>query len=113
MKTLAVVGTAAMFLVGGGILVHGVPALHHPIDALVALVGGSGAVQMLSEQRVMTKDFEPRIAEFEKLAASQERDLVEHLAALGRNWSLTRLDAVNDSPEANAACTNAASSASG
>ena len=29
MKTLSVVGTAAMFLVGGGILVHGVPMLHH------------------------------------------------------------------------------------
>ena len=29
MKTLSVVGTAAMFLVGGGILVHGVKWLHH------------------------------------------------------------------------------------
>jgi len=29
MKGLTVAGTAAMFLVGGGILVHGVPALHH------------------------------------------------------------------------------------
>ncbi len=29
MKLLAFVGTAAMFLVGGGILVHGIPALHH------------------------------------------------------------------------------------
>ena len=28
MKTLAIVGTAAMFLVGGGILVHGMPWLH-------------------------------------------------------------------------------------
>ena len=27
MKALSVAGTAAMFLVGGGILVHGVPAL--------------------------------------------------------------------------------------
>ena len=36
MRTLAVVGTAAMFLVGGGILVHGVPALHHAIEALSA-----------------------------------------------------------------------------
>lgn len=34
MKTLSVVGTAAMFLVGGGILVHGLPLLHsvlHPV----------------------------------------------------------------------------------
>ncbi len=29
MKGLSVAGTAAMFLVGGGILVHGIPALHH------------------------------------------------------------------------------------
>jgi predicted DNA repair protein MutK len=36
MRTLAVVGTAAMFLVGGGILVHGVPALHHAIEGLSA-----------------------------------------------------------------------------
>ncbi|MFO0122387.1 MAG: DUF808 family protein, partial [Inhella sp.] len=29
MKVLGVVGTAAMFLVGGGILTHNTPALHH------------------------------------------------------------------------------------
>ncbi len=33
MKALSVAGTAAMFLVGGGILVHGVPALHHLLQA--------------------------------------------------------------------------------
>lgn len=32
MKTLAVVGTAAMFLVGGAILTHGIPAVHHWIE---------------------------------------------------------------------------------
>jgi predicted DNA repair protein MutK len=35
MKGLSVAGTAAMFLVGGGILVHGVPALHHAITELL------------------------------------------------------------------------------
>ena len=34
MKFLSVAGTAAMFLVGGGILVHGIPALHHLIEPL-------------------------------------------------------------------------------
>jgi len=34
MKTLSVVGTAAMFLVGGGILVHGITPLHHAITQL-------------------------------------------------------------------------------
>ncbi len=33
MKTLSVAGTAAMFLVGGGILVHGVPMLLHATEA--------------------------------------------------------------------------------
>ncbi|MCB1629854.1 MAG: DUF808 domain-containing protein [Xanthomonadales bacterium] len=33
MKSLSVAGTAAMFLVGGGILVHGLPPLHHFIEA--------------------------------------------------------------------------------
>jgi predicted DNA repair protein MutK len=32
MKGLSIAGTAAMFLVGGGILVHGVPALHHAVE---------------------------------------------------------------------------------
>jgi hypothetical protein len=32
MKGLSIAGTAAMFLVGGGILVHGVPALHHLLE---------------------------------------------------------------------------------
>jgi predicted DNA repair protein MutK len=39
MKALAVLGTAAMFLVGGGILVHGIPALHHAIPESFAIVG--------------------------------------------------------------------------
>ena len=39
MKALSVAGTAAMFLVGGGILTHGVPALHHAIEALATRAG--------------------------------------------------------------------------
>ena len=34
MKTLAIAGTAAMFLFGGGILTHGVPVLRHAIANL-------------------------------------------------------------------------------
>ncbi|MGF6525665.1 DUF808 domain-containing protein [Variovorax sp. PvP013] len=48
MKALSVVGTAAMFLVGGGILVHGVPAVGHAVEAWAAgaggLVGGVGSM---------------------------------------------------------------------
>ena len=40
MKFLSIAGTAAMFLVGGGILVHGVPALHHVADAAKAIPPG-------------------------------------------------------------------------
>ena len=47
MKTLAVVGTAAMFLVGGGILVHGLAPLHHAVEAGVAAVGGAAWVSSL------------------------------------------------------------------
>ncbi len=35
MKFLSIAGTIAMFLVGGGILVHGVPPLHHAIESMV------------------------------------------------------------------------------
>jgi uncharacterized protein len=40
MKGLSIAGTAAMFLVGGGIVVHGVPALHHLVEGWVATAGG-------------------------------------------------------------------------
>lgn len=40
MKTLSVVGTAAMFLVGGGILVHGIGPLHHSVEAFASGLGG-------------------------------------------------------------------------
>ena len=47
MKFLSIAGTAAMFLVGGGILAHGVPALHHLIEGIVhriAEIEPAGAV---------------------------------------------------------------------
>jgi len=43
MKGLSVAGTAAMFLVGGGILTHGFPVLHHAIETLT--VGVSHALR--------------------------------------------------------------------
>jgi hypothetical protein len=41
MKALSVLGMIAMFLVGGGILVHGVPALHHGLEHLAHGFGGA------------------------------------------------------------------------
>ena len=39
MKALSVAGTAAMFLVGGGILTHGIPAVGHAIEGATAGFG--------------------------------------------------------------------------
>jgi hypothetical protein len=39
MKGLSVAGTAAMFLVGGGILVHGIPPAQHWIEGLAQSIG--------------------------------------------------------------------------
>jgi uncharacterized protein len=44
MKTLSIVGTAAMFMVGGGILVHGFPWLHHAIEPVIANWGSMKVV---------------------------------------------------------------------
>ena len=53
MKFLSVAGTAAMFLVGGGIIVHGVPALHHMVQDWVAAAGGIGwLLEMLANAAV-------------------------------------------------------------
>jgi predicted DNA repair protein MutK len=47
MKTLSVVGTAAMFLVGGGILIHGMPGtrdLHHAVTQAIEALPAVGGV---------------------------------------------------------------------
>ncbi|HMA12856.1 MAG TPA: DUF808 family protein, partial [Steroidobacteraceae bacterium] len=52
MKGLSVIGTAAMFLVGGGILVHGLPGAHHAVEtaahAAAALPGVGGLLGALA-----------------------------------------------------------------
>ncbi|WNG36630.1 DUF808 domain-containing protein [Archangium violaceum] len=44
MKGLSVAGTAAMFLVGGGILTHGIPPLHHAIEEFAHHTGPLAAI---------------------------------------------------------------------
>jgi predicted DNA repair protein MutK len=44
MKALTVIGTAAMFLVGGGILTHGIAPLHHLIEHVAGLAGGIAGI---------------------------------------------------------------------
>ncbi|MGU3793318.1 DUF808 domain-containing protein [Vibrio diabolicus] len=41
MKLLTIVGTAAMFLVGGGIVVHNVPAIHHFVEPIIMNFSGN------------------------------------------------------------------------
>ncbi|MGB2902040.1 MAG: DUF808 domain-containing protein [Candidatus Dechloromonas phosphoritropha] len=47
MKSLAVIGTAAMFMVGGGILTHGIPPVHHAIARVAEASGVAGGVVAL------------------------------------------------------------------
>jgi len=42
MKTLSVLGTAAMFLVGGGIVTHGIAPLHHAIEHIAETLAKTG-----------------------------------------------------------------------
>lgn len=42
MKFLSIAGTTAMFLVGGGIIVHGIPVLHHWLEGVLAHVSFLG-----------------------------------------------------------------------
>lgn len=44
MKALSILGTAAMFLVGGGIVTHGIPALHDPIEHWGESLKASGGI---------------------------------------------------------------------
>ncbi|RRS03558.1 DUF808 domain-containing protein [Aquabacterium soli] len=52
MKTLSVVGTAAMFMVGGSILTHGIPVVHHAIEhaaqATAGVAGIGGLLQAVT-----------------------------------------------------------------
>lgn len=53
MKGLGILGTAAMFLVGGGIIAHGIPFLHHISEhflfqGLVGVIAGAGVVGLLT-----------------------------------------------------------------
>jgi len=44
MKFLSIAGTTAMFLVGGGIVAHGVPALHHVQQEIAHGFSGASAI---------------------------------------------------------------------
>jgi hypothetical protein len=47
MKALTIIGTAAMFMVGGSIIAHGIPAAHHAIELATEWAATSGGLSML------------------------------------------------------------------
>ncbi|MCR9675924.1 DUF808 domain-containing protein [Vibrio alginolyticus] len=47
MKLLTIVGTAAMFLVGGGIVVHNVPAIHHFVEPIIMNFSGHSVATVI------------------------------------------------------------------
>jgi predicted DNA repair protein MutK len=53
MKGLSVVGTAAMFMVGGGILAHGAPPVHHVIEDIAQRTAALHGVTALVLQVVL------------------------------------------------------------
>ena len=50
MKTLSFLGTVAMFLVGGGILLHGIEPLHHVVHHLVHATHLPHVLELITEQ---------------------------------------------------------------
>lgn len=54
MKLLSILGTAAMFLVGGGILTHGWPWLHHIVQDITHSVGKIGGIGFILEKIIPT-----------------------------------------------------------
>ena len=52
MKFLSIAGTAAMFLVGGGILVHSIPFLHHLVQD-ISPAGGLGTLVSMTADAVV------------------------------------------------------------
>lgn len=52
LKTLAGVGTAAMLWVGGGIIIHSVPFLHHAMEHLIHDLHVSGFIAWMTEASI-------------------------------------------------------------
>ena len=81
MKSLSVVGTVAMFLVGGGIIAHGIPMIEHAIQGLdlpiavisvaliqgvVGLIVGATAVGLISVTKLVYRKLKPAITKTEQ-----------------------------------------------
>lgn len=56
LRVLSVVGTAAMFLVGGGIVVHNIPALAHALESTL-VAGFAGSLQSMAYSAIIGISF--------------------------------------------------------
>jgi len=50
MKLIGIIGTVAMFLVGGGIIAHGIPGLQYAVDSAVASIVQGGLLESALSQ---------------------------------------------------------------
>ncbi|MDA1040174.1 MAG: DUF808 domain-containing protein [Planctomycetota bacterium] len=57
MRALSIAGTAAMFLVGGGIIAHGIPAVHHAVhDGVATILGEAHGTSTVATLLTMAAD---------------------------------------------------------
>jgi uncharacterized protein YhaN len=62
----------------------------------------AGSIRALCDQRSQWDDLRQRKIDLEQQAAHHDRELTAHLAAIGPKWTLARLEAMPDSPDAHA-----------
>jgi predicted DNA repair protein MutK len=53
MKTLSIAGTVAMFMVGGSILMHGIPGWHHVVEGLEHAMNGTPKLLISSAKMLL------------------------------------------------------------
>ena len=83
MKLLSVAGTAAMFLVGGGILSHGIPRIEHWFDEVAKRAAGLSGIDALLAALV------PILANA-AIGVVAGAIVVAIVNAAGRAWSASR-----------------------
>lgn len=86
MKSLSVIGTAAMFMVGGGILTHGIPFLHHAVEGAAHATGGVPGIGAILPSLSATL----LNALFGILAGAVVLAAIKAIGALRRRWAPNR-----------------------